>query len=95
MQVVAIGDSEAPFRSRAPVDSTRCASVANRDVYFETLGRRVITDIHKGDDLLPGGNVVGPAIIEESTTTIVVYPGDRVEVDESGNYAIHVRYGEV
>jgi N-methylhydantoinase A/oxoprolinase/acetone carboxylase beta subunit len=37
------------------------------------------------------GNVIeGPAIIEEVTTTVVIYPRFRAEVDAYGNYSIKV-----
>jgi len=32
--------------------------------------------------------VVGPAIIEESFTTIVVYPGWQCRVDDDGDYEL-------
>jgi N-methylhydantoinase A len=36
--------------------------------------------------LKPGNRVTGPAIIEESFTTIVVYPGWQARVDDAGDY---------
>ena len=36
----------------------------------------------------PGQAILGPAIIEEPFTTIVVYPGQRATVDAFGNYVI-------
>jgi N-methylhydantoinase A len=41
-----------------------------------------------GSDLKPGHEVVGPAIIEETFTTIVVYPGWRAHVDDAGDYEL-------
>jgi N-methylhydantoinase A len=32
--------------------------------------------------------VTGPAIIEETFTTIVVYPGWKAEVDDAGDYEL-------
>jgi len=37
-----------------------------------------------GSELSPGHEVRGPAIIEETFTTIVVYPGWRAHVDDAG-----------
>jgi N-methylhydantoinase A len=45
-------------------------------------------DIFRGADLKPGQEVTGPAIIEESFTTIVVYPGWKAEVDDAGDYEL-------
>jgi N-methylhydantoinase A len=46
------------------------------------------TPIYKGVHLLPGMEVPSPAIIEESFTTIVVYPGWKAQVDDAGDYEL-------
>jgi N-methylhydantoinase A len=46
------------------------------------------TDVHRGPDLEPGHLVPGPAIIEETFTTIVVYPGWRAVLDDAGDYVL-------
>ena len=46
------------------------------------------TDIFLGSDLRPGHEVMGPAVIEESFTTIVVYPGWKAHVDDAGDYEL-------
>lgn len=46
------------------------------------------TNIHVGAALKPGHQVVGPAIIEETFTTIVVYPGWQARVDDAGDYEL-------
>jgi N-methylhydantoinase A len=50
------------------------------------------TPIFLGGALKPGHVVTGPAIVEETFTTIVVYPGWTAEVDDAGDYAL-VRAG--
>jgi N-methylhydantoinase A len=57
-----------------------------RDVYFEEKFGFVPTFIYVGDDMEVGNIVEGPAIIEQSTTTIVVPPGARLDVTEYGDY---------
>ncbi len=44
--------------------------------------------IYQAADLKPGHALTGPAIIAESFTTIVVYPGWRAEVDQAGDYML-------
>ena len=39
--------------------------------------------------LKPGARIAGPAIIEEPTTTIVVYPGLSAELSPAGNYILN------
>jgi N-methylhydantoinase A len=63
--------------------SRRCRTVASAEAagqgsasaqaFFR--GRFVATPIYDGRALAPGHEIVGPAIIEEPFTTIVVYPG--------------------
>ncbi|SEQ44232.1 N-methylhydantoinase A [Solimonas aquatica] len=46
------------------------------------------TKVYAGKDLKPGHQVPGPAIIEETFTTIVVYPGWNARVDDAGDYEL-------
>jgi N-methylhydantoinase A len=48
------------------------------------------TPRYHGDSLAPGMIVDGPAIIDEPTTTIVVYPENRARVTELHNYLLEV-----
>ncbi len=45
-------------------------------------------DIFDGPALKPGHEVTGPAIIEESFTTIAVYPGWLARLDDAGDYVL-------
>lgn len=47
------------------------------------------TPIFYGPDLKAGAEVVGPAVIEEVFTTIVVYPGWKANVDDAGDYELN------
>lgn len=47
------------------------------------------TCIYSGADLRPGHTIDGPGIIEESFTTIVVYPGWQAVQDDSGDYVLN------
>lgn len=47
------------------------------------------TPIYKPEVLPPGAVVHGPAIVEEPTTTVVVYPGQAITVSPSGNYLLN------
>ncbi|WP_317929857.1 hydantoinase/oxoprolinase family protein [Halioxenophilus sp. WMMB6] len=50
------------------------------------------TNIYRGSDLPPGSEVMGPAIIEETFTTIVVYPHWKALVDDAGDYELRRVY---
>ena len=47
--------------------------------------------IYDGERLEPGMAFDGPAIVEDSGTTVVAHPGNRAEVDDFGNIRIHIR----
>ncbi len=47
--------------------------------------------IFDGEKLEPGMAFSGPAIIEDAGTTIVIHPGNRVEIDGFGNTHIHLK----
>lgn len=46
------------------------------------------TPVYLGSDLVPGQEVASPAIIEETFTTIVVYPGWKARIDDAGDYEL-------
>lgn len=46
------------------------------------------TPIFAGTTLRPGHEIVGPAIIEETFTTIVVYAGWVAQIDDAGDYEL-------
>ena len=46
----------------------------------------VDTEIYFGEALKPGARIEGPAIVEEATSTLVIYPGMNVQVTASGHY---------
>ena len=55
--------------------------------YFGEAGF-VDAPVYLGGDLSPGATFMGPAIIEEPTTTVVVYPGMRASVSGGRNYIL-------
>ena len=74
-----VGKGFTAAKSAAPVAKTRRANLGAG--YQET-------NIFNGAGLKPGHQVAGPAIIEESFTTIVVYPGWNAQVDDAGDYEL-------
>jgi N-methylhydantoinase A len=69
--------------------TTPSHSPAPASVRRANLGRGYEdTPIHAGPSLVPGAVVPGPAIIEETFTTIVVYPGWKAMVDDAGDYEL-------
>ena len=62
-----------------------------RKAIFEASGKATKTPVYEGEKLGAGSKVVGPAIIEEVTTTIVIEPGWSAVLDTSGSYVISRR----
>lgn len=73
-----------------PVESRAASTPLRRECYFGEIGR-VSTPIYKPQHLVPGAEITGPAIIEEPTTTLVVYPGMAARVSGTGNYLLQIK----
>ena len=87
----AVGTTQKPKLVRQEEGSPTPGSDARaprREVYWPELERAEQTDIYRGDALVPGNVVPGPAIIETSVTTVVVHPQQSAKVDGYGNIVI-------
>lgn len=68
----------------------RTACVGMRNAYFEDGQAYRETPVYDGTLLKPGAAIEGPAVIDEPTTTIVVFPGSRVELIRGDLYLMTV-----
>jgi N-methylhydantoinase A len=86
----AIGITSKPKLREVPVDSEdpSAALKGTRQAYFRERGGMVKTNIYEGDLLQEGNLIEAPAVIEEPTMTIVVFPGSQVRITELGSYLI-------
>ena len=64
------------------------AQLGTRPALFEEHTDFVSTPVYSGAQLLVGNILHGPAIIEEETTTIVVFPGWQAELQDPGMYVM-------
>jgi N-methylhydantoinase A len=88
-RVTAIGAIPKPdLNAVPPVPSATPAPapIERRDAWFD--GARSQTPIYRRRDLLSGMALAGPAVIEEKTSTIVLYPGQTARVDPFLNLEI-------
>jgi N-methylhydantoinase A len=93
MRVTGIGGF-APLRLAAKVVTSEIVVADDvREVFFEEAGGFVRTSVYAGARLGYGARVPGPALVEESTTTVVVGPSDVLEVDKLGNFVIRIEAG--
>jgi len=65
------------------------AAERSRQVWFEGGWRD--TQVLRRETLAPGARFTGPAIVEQLDTTVVIEPGQDVDVDAIGNLIIDVR----
>ena len=89
--------TEVRVRATAPLkqlvlSSRRGASasppdVSHRDVYWQECGR-IATPVYVGRTVCPGQRFEGPALIEFSTTTVAIRPGQVAAVDGLGSIRI-------
>ena len=76
--------AELPRGTEDPAEAT----TEERSVYFAEYGEYVPTPVYNGG-LLRAGNVIpGSAIVEEPTTTIVVFPNSTMKLDAGGFYVM-------
>jgi N-methylhydantoinase A len=88
VEVTAVGLTHAAAKAthqREVRPDTPAASVM-RKAYFEEFGQYVETPVLDGRDIAVGVVIQGPAIIEEPTTTIVVFPQWSIELQPSSYY---------
>ena len=64
------------------------AHTGNRDIYWAEWKRLASTPIYDGYRLQPGNQLPGPCVIETTTTSIVVHPGQTVAMDALRNFVI-------
>jgi len=83
------GRVEKPERMALPKGKPVASALkGHRDAVFSADGKRVKTPVYDGGLLGAGAKIAGPAIIEEVTTTIVIEPGWKAVLDQSGSYLI-------
>jgi N-methylhydantoinase A len=61
-----------------------------RPVVFDSGQQPVMSPIFLRAGLKPGDRLAGPAIIEEVGATILLYPGDQMQVNEFGHLVIDI-----
>jgi N-methylhydantoinase A len=75
--------------SAKQVSDTR---VGARDVFFEHHGR-VKAAVYDGSQLEPGMKLVGPAIVQDGSSSLVLPPRHSLSVDSYGNFVIDLALG--
>jgi N-methylhydantoinase A len=88
LRAIAIGDLSTPTMpeiERGADTPPAGARNGEREIVFDATGRSHTSPVFRREHLLAGNQIAGPAVIEESTTTTLLRPGDIAEVDNYGN----------
>jgi N-methylhydantoinase A len=59
-----------------------------REIYWAEQKSKTETPIYDGYKLRPGNSIKGPCVVETTTTSMVIHPGQSVAVDALGNFII-------
>lgn len=80
-----------PMRTPTPVrlDCDDTEPVGRRRAWFD--GGETDVPVFDGNRLAAGVVVEGPAFVDQPTTTLVVYPGQRCQIDDMGNIVMHLQ----
>lgn len=81
------GLNEQQLNGETPENASRKSA---RMAYFKEMNEKVDTPVYNGDKLKAGNKIVGPAIIEEPTTNLVVFPNEVVRVSKYGSYIVEL-----
>ncbi|MEK3916604.1 hydantoinase/oxoprolinase family protein [Paenibacillus sp. FSL H7-0331] len=95
-RVTALGELPKATLQRADENGSRTVqSSLYREVYFSEANRPDYyqTAIYQRSELVPGDRVTGPAIVEQMDSTILLLPGQTMQVDAYRNLLIHT-FGE-
>jgi N-methylhydantoinase A len=72
----------------APSDREPAAAPSgHREAFFDGAFKKV--PVYDGLRLPPGIDLMGPLIVEQETTTVIVQPGYRLTCDDYGNYLVY------
>lgn len=85
-----IGKVDAPSLEPSKTSGPK-SKICDREKETIFEGEKVKTSIYKGESLSVGDKIIGPSVIEEPTSTLVVYPGSSVMVSGGGRYIISLK----
>ncbi len=96
IEVVTVRVAVYGVRDRAQIDRIRVYDSAfegkpsSRPVCFQNSNGWMDCPVYHRGALPPGTRIDGPAVVEERSSTILVEPGDVLEVNEYGHLLLHV-----
>ncbi|GGB48114.1 hydantoinase/oxoprolinase family protein [Virgibacillus dakarensis] len=95
LHLTALGTIEKPKVNKFTVDEAFAKNEIKekRQVLYEEIGWTEVNVYHRGK--LPTGYTLnGPAIVEEPTSSTILYPDQQLQVDDYGNLIIRIKEAE-
>lgn len=89
-RLTAIGAMAAPAILPSEGKKAIPTPTLHHPVYFSEVGDYETTPVYDRQDLLPGFESCGPAIVEQVDATTVIHPGQPFSVDPYGNILISI-----
>jgi len=89
-RVTAMGRLSEPGTTSSAGDTRTEPMIGSRPVYFETTGTWMECPVYWRGALGAGCAIEGPAIVEQTDSTTLLYPDDRATVDGHGNMILKV-----
>jgi N-methylhydantoinase A len=90
LRLAGIGRLKRVPPSAHELTKTQPVPYARRSLYLDAQAGFETVPIYDGNQLRPGHDIDGPALIEERNTTILIGHRDRLEVDAGDNFLISV-----
>jgi N-methylhydantoinase A len=91
LRVTGFGSRDKPRLAGVPDGRGSSRSPDRGRVHFERGDQPIDAPIYARDDLVPGDQVAGPALIEEYASTTIVFAGDVVNVADNLELLIDLR----
>jgi N-methylhydantoinase A len=88
LRVTGIGTLRRLDAAQPPKATTAATPTERRKVWVDRTNGWQEVPIYEGASLAPGHTIVGPAIVNEATTTVLVGAGDTLTVDAAANFSI-------
>jgi N-methylhydantoinase A len=67
------------------------AARERRSVYFDEDNGSIECPVYRREEMPPGAECAGPALVSEYGSTTVIFPGDRLSVADTGELIIAVK----
>lgn len=92
LRLSAFGKINAPSRRKQAFETMDASKYLKgyREAFIGGNNKAILTSIYDGNNLGAGNIIKGPAIIEQATTTIVIPPEARLEVNPYLDFMIHI-----